>query len=206
MLDGIFERIHNDEIKLKEEHKGLERDQWIWDEIQNRNNSPDGVYLSLEKTQKYDAELFEITWGPTVHALGYAFDRSNDPAIIQKAVAGFRKCAKISAYYNKSDVFDNLIITLCKKTGLTGLASYEHVAYSLGTNSKARLAARAVFTLSIRHGDIVREGWRNILELLLPLYRANLLPDEMIRVDDFVDPSGQIHISRQVCYLNYKLN
>ena len=153
---------------------------------------------SLDKIQKYDSELFEITWGPTVHALGYAFDRSNDPQIIQKAVSGFRKCAKISAYYNKSDVFDNLIITLCKKTGLTGLASYEHVAYSLGTNSKARLAARAVFTLSIRHGDIVREGWRNILELLLPLYRANLLPEDMVRVDDFVDPSGQIHIFRQV--------
>ena len=34
MLDGIFERIHNFEIKLKEEHKGLERDEWIWDEIQ----------------------------------------------------------------------------------------------------------------------------------------------------------------------------
>ena len=53
----------------------------------------------------YDAELFEITWGPTVHALGYAFDKSNDPSIIQKAVAGFRKCAKISAYYGKREVF-----------------------------------------------------------------------------------------------------
>jgi len=71
------------------------------------------------------------------------------------------------------------------------------VAYSLGTNSKARLAARAVFTLSNRHGDIVREGWRNILELLLPLFRANLLPDEMVCVEDFVDPSGQIPLVRQ---------
>ena len=95
--------------------------------------------MSDTVAQTYDAELFEITWGPTVHALGYAFDRSNDPSIIQKAVAGFGKCAKISAFYNKSDVFDNLIITLCKKTGLTGLESYEHVAHSLGTNSKARL-------------------------------------------------------------------
>ena len=51
-----------------------------------------------------------------------------------------------------------------------------------------------MFKLSVRHGDIVREGWRNILELLIPLYRANLLPDEMTRVDDFVDPSGQIDI------------
>ena len=145
----------------------------------------------------YDSELFEITWGWTVNALGYAFDKSNDPSIIQKAVAGFRKCAKISAYYGKSDVFDNLIIKLCKKTQLTGLESYEHVAYSLGTNSKARLAARAVFTLSNRHGDIVREGWRNVLELLLPLFRANLLPNEMVCVEDFVDPSGQIPLVRQ---------
>ena len=197
MLENIFENIRDNEIVLAEEQKGLVRDEWLWATIQQRCSTPEGIFLQVANPQMYDAELFEITWGPTVHALGYAFDKSNDPSIIQKAVAGFRKCAKISAYYGKSDVFDNLIITLCKKTQLTGLESYEHVAYSLGTNSKARLAARAVFTLSNRHGDIVREGWRNILELLLPLFRANLLPEEMVRVEDFVDPSGQIPLVRQ---------
>ena len=141
MLDDVFDSIHNNEIVLPEEQSGLKRDEWVWKEIQTRSRTPEGTYLSMSDTvaQTYDAELFEITWGPTVHALGYAFDRSNDPSIIQKAVAGFGKCAKISAFYNKSDVFDNLIITLCNKTGLTGLESYEHVAHSLGTNSKARL-------------------------------------------------------------------
>ena len=30
----------------------------------------------------------------------------------------FRKCALISAHYNLSDVFDNLVISLCKFTTL----------------------------------------------------------------------------------------
>lgn len=32
----------------------------------------------------------------------------------QKALNGYRKCASIAAYYGMSDVFDNLIIHLCK--------------------------------------------------------------------------------------------
>ena len=57
---------------------------------------------------------------------------------------------------------------------------------------------RARSSTTVRHGEIVREGWRNILELLIPLYRADLLPDDMTRVDDFVDLSGRIDITRQV--------
>ncbi|CAG5085057.1 Oidioi.mRNA.OKI2018_I69.PAR.g10801.t2.cds [Oikopleura dioica] len=195
MLEAIFNNIRDNEIVLAEEQKGSLKDDWIWSTIQQRSKLPEGIYIQVPKPQMYDSELFEITWGPTVHALGFAFDRSNDPSIIQRAVAGFRKCAKISAYYGKSDVFDNLIITLCKKTQLsTSAEALEIVSTSLGTNSKARLAARAVFTLSNRHGDIIREGWRNILDLLLPLFRSNLLPEDMAHGEDFVD--GQILLVR----------
>jgi len=195
MLEAIFNNIRDNEIVLAEEQKGSLKDDWVWSTIQQRSKLPEGIYIQVPKPQMYDSELFEITWGPTVHALGFAFDRSNDPSIIQRAVAGFRKCAKISAYYGKSDVFDNLIITLCKKTQLsTSAEGLEVVSTSLGTNSKARLAARAVFTLSNRHGDIIREGWRNILDLLLPLFRSSLLPEDMAHGEDFVD--GQILLIR----------
>ena len=46
MLGAIFDKIHNDEIVLKEEQTGTMRDEWIWDEIQTRSKSPQGIYLS----------------------------------------------------------------------------------------------------------------------------------------------------------------
>ena len=47
---------------------------------------------------------------------------------------------------------------------------------------KAQLAARTVFGLAHRHGDILREGWKNILDCMLQLFRAKLLPKCMIEV------------------------
>lgn len=51
-----------------------------------------------------------------------------------------------------------------------------------GSNNKAQLAARTVFGLAHRHGDILREGWKNILDCMLQLYRAKLLPKGLIEV------------------------
>jgi len=75
------------------------RDDWLWATIQTRSSAPEGIFLQVANPQMYDAELFEITWGPTVHALGYAFDKSNDPSIIQKAVAGNALKKKFDQFY-----------------------------------------------------------------------------------------------------------
>ena len=47
---------------------------------------------------------------------------------------------------------------------------------------KAQLAAKTVFGLAHRHGDILREGWKNILDCMLQLYRAKLVPEVLIKV------------------------
>lgn len=45
---------------------------------------------------------------------------------LQMAAFFFRKCAMISAHYGFSDVFDNLIISLCKFTTLSSEVICEH--------------------------------------------------------------------------------
>ena len=69
-------------------------------------------------TGTYDRDLFQLVWGPAVAALSFVFDKSLDETIIFKAITGFRKFAMISAHYGISDVFDNLVISLCKFTTL----------------------------------------------------------------------------------------
>lgn len=197
MLEEIYHAIKNEEIVMPSEHSGLIRENYVWKVLLKRGATKEGVFMHAP-TGAFDSELFTLIWGPTVAALSFVFDKSSDESIIQKAVSGFRKCAMISAHNNMSDVFDNLVISLCKFTTLLSSAeSPESIPVTFGSNFKAQLAARTVFGLAHRHGDILREGWKNILDCMLQLFRAKILPKSMIEVEDFADPSGKVSIVRE---------
>ncbi|XP_070186725.1 Golgi-specific brefeldin A-resistance guanine nucleotide exchange factor 1-like isoform X2 [Littorina saxatilis] len=197
MLEEIFTAIRNEEIVMPAEHTGLVKENYLWKVLLRRGATKEGVFLHAP-TGAFDSELFTLIWGPTVAALSFVFDKSADESIIQKAVSGFRKCAMISAHNNMSDVFDNLVISLCKFTTLLSAPeSPESIPATFGSNMKAQLAARTVFGLAHRHGDILREGWKNILDCMLQLFRAKLLPKSMIEVEDFADPSGKVSIIKE---------
>lgn len=54
--------------------------------------------------------------GSTVAALSYALDKTTDPALQAKTMAGFVRCARIAAHFHMTEVFDNLVISLAKFT------------------------------------------------------------------------------------------
>jgi brefeldin A-resistance guanine nucleotide exchange factor 1 len=104
----------------------------------------------------------------------------------------------ISAHYGMSSDFDNLIISLCKFTTLLSTADTpDNLTISFGSNQKAQLAAKTVFNLAHRHGDILREGWKNVLDCMLQLYHCKLLPKVMVEAEDFIEPSGKISLMRE---------
>lgn len=81
------------------------------------------------------------------------------------------------------------LIPVEKKTSLSDIAttssflqSIENLPTVFGSNPKAHIAAKTVFHLAHRHGDILREGWKNIMEAMLQLFRAELLPKAMVEV------------------------
>ncbi|XP_069466354.1 Golgi-specific brefeldin A-resistance guanine nucleotide exchange factor 1 [Ambystoma mexicanum] len=195
MLEDIYHAIKNDEIVMPEEQTGLVKENYMWNVLLHRGATPEGVFLHVVPGS-YDHDLFTMIWGPTIAALSYVFDKSMDETIIQKSISGFRKCAMISAHYGLSDVFDNLIISLCKFTALNS-ESVENLPADFGGNPKAQIAAKTVFHLAHRHGDILREGWKNIIDSMLQLFRAALLPKAMVEVEDFVDPNGKISLQRE---------
>ena len=85
------------------------------------------------------------------------------------------------------EVFDNIVITLCKFSTLQN--SYESaasLAVTFGQNMKAQLATKTVFSLAHKHGDILRDGWKNIVECIVQLFRARLLPEDFSQGEDFV--------------------
>uniref|UniRef100_H2ZA13 SEC7 domain-containing protein n=1 Tax=Ciona savignyi TaxID=51511 RepID=H2ZA13_CIOSA len=199
MLEEIYTTIRNDEIVLPDEQVGPIRDRWLWNVFLRRGASPEGTWLSTsDEYHIYDRDIFAMNWGPTVSALSYVFDKSLEENIIQRSILGFKKCALISAHFSMCNVFDNLIVSLCKFTGLTSNGEAPDMTTVIfGSNPKAQLAARTMFHLTHRHGDILREGWRNILDVILPLYRSKLLPAAMVEVEDFVDPTGRVCLLRE---------
>ncbi|XP_035670130.1 Golgi-specific brefeldin A-resistance guanine nucleotide exchange factor 1-like [Branchiostoma floridae] len=197
MLDEVYTAIKNDEIVMPDEQKGQVRENYLWKMLLRRGGRQEGKFTHAQGGV-FDLDLFLLSWGPSVAALSYVFDKSLDDSIIQKAISGFRKCAMIAAYYQLSDVFDNLVISLCKFTTLISTSeSPENLPVVFGSNIKSQMAAKTVFALAHRHGDILREGWKNILDCMLQLYRAKLMPKALIEVEDFVDPSGRISLIRE---------
>ena len=53
---------------------------------------------------------------------------------------------------------------------------------SIGLNQKVRNSIQTVFTLAHRHSNILREGWKNLLDCLLALFKAKLLPEGLVEV------------------------
>ncbi len=73
----------------------------------------------------------------------------------------------------------------------------ENLPIQFGLNRKARLAATVVFNIARVHGDILRDGWKNILECIINLYKAKLLPSTLVEVEDFLDPTGRITLIKE---------
>ena len=146
----------------------------------------------------FDHNLFGLSWGPAVAALSYIFDKSGDPELMRRALDGFSKCAMIAAHYAMSDVLDNLVISLTKFTTLLNTAeSPENFRVMYGANSKALLATRAVFSLTHKYGDILREGWKNLVECLLQLFQCRLLPKSLVEAEDYIENGGKVELFRE---------
>lgn len=74
---------------MPDEQTGLVKENYVWSVLLHRGATPEGLFLHLPPGS-YDHDLFTMTWGPTIAALSYVFDKSLDENIIQKAITGFR--------------------------------------------------------------------------------------------------------------------
>lgn len=71
------------------EQTGLVKENYLWRCLLKRGLSADASFLHTRRGM-YDKDLFLLTWGATVAALSYVYDKSADDAIMQKALTGFR--------------------------------------------------------------------------------------------------------------------
>ncbi|XP_017785581.1 PREDICTED: Golgi-specific brefeldin A-resistance guanine nucleotide exchange factor 1 [Nicrophorus vespilloides] len=198
MLDEMYNAIRNDEIVMPAEQTGLVRENYLWKVLLRRGASKDGNYVHVASAA-YDVDLFNIIWGPIVAALSFVFDKSEDTsAVCKKALQqGFARCAAISSHFGMTDKLDILMATLSKYTLLHGgpkTNGITNVTVHLGANDKAQMALRIVFTLAHQYGSGIREGWKNLFDMVLSLYSLNLLPKAYTEAEDFIEGSGKISL------------
>ena len=199
MIEEIYLAIRSKEIVLPTEQTGPLKENYVWKILALRSTTGASVPYIPAHDGAYNFDIFTLVWGSTVAALSFVFDKSMDEKTILRSINGFRKCAQIAAFYGSGDVFDNLVISLCKFTTLVNINDDgpDMVPYYFGFNAKAQLAAKTMFQLAHNQGDTLREGWKNIVDCLQNLYKCKLLPNSMVEVEDFVDPSGKISLVKE---------
>lgn len=74
--------------------------------------------------------------------------------------------------------------------------SPDELVYAFGENQKAQMATKLMFDLIHKHGDHLRAGWKNVIDCVLTLLKMQVLPQDLIMVEDYVDPRGMITVQR----------
>ncbi|CAH0564253.1 unnamed protein product [Brassicogethes aeneus] len=194
MLDEIYNTIKNDEIVMPAEQTGLVKENYLWKVLLKKGQTKDGVYIHVN-SGTYDSELFQLLYGPIVAALSFVFEKSEIPGSYKRILQGFEKCSFISAHYNLTRNLDMLLLSLSKFTMFHNQQRLNNITLQFGINNKAQLALKSVFSLTHQHGDGIRQGWKNVFDLILSLYCNNLLPKTYVEAEDFIEPSGKINLT-----------
>lgn len=109
-------------------------------------------------------------------------------------------CAAISNHYRMTSDLDTLIVSLYKFTGLGSFAPdvepYQ-IVLKLGGSGKCVLATLTLFKICHLNGNALRASWKIIIDCLQMLYKAKLLPKNVIVGEDFVEPSGKVSLIRE---------
>ena len=110
----------------------------------------------------------------------------------------------MAAQHELREVFDNLVISLSKFTTLLHPPDpSSSVAITLASEHRARLSLQVLLSLCRQHASLLREGWKNLLDCLLSLFRARLLPEEMVEVHVLCAGIAVTHICLSVCLSVY---
>ncbi|CAI2169955.1 2331_t:CDS:10 [Funneliformis geosporum] len=201
-LHAIYDAIKKKEIIMPEEHEGQLGFNYAWKELLRRAESAGPLIIC--DVSLYDKDMFTTAWKPTVAAISYAFSTAPDDTTLQKAITGFHQCALLSATYKLYDVFDYIIMSLAKMTGLLGPKysnetannptvtiqnielTVSDLAIQFGRNYRGKIAAVVLFAVANEHGNILRDGWKYLLEIIKNLFVNSLLPSSMLKVEDFL--------------------
>ncbi|EAY04607.1 Sec7 domain containing protein [Trichomonas vaginalis G3] len=167
--------IKNDEKDLENKSDNLQITKS--DSLQNNYND-EKDYIDLEK-------LFRQIWKIAAPIFSILYEKSPDS--IDIISSSFLDCSYISSKYQLHDILDNIVVSLCKFTGYENKSSLSEIT--------AKSALKTLSSLVSQFGDQINEGWKSFCEVLLSLFRLNLLPDEFCQQPIIIGQPNMVTIS-----------
>jgi brefeldin A-resistance guanine nucleotide exchange factor 1 len=204
-LEEIYDNIKESEIVLPAEQKGAIGEDFKWQAMLGQAQNPKTRTLPYHRTggsNVYDHEVFGQMWGPTVTSLCCVLDKADDHTLEARVLTHLRVCAGIASAHHLCDVFDSLIVGMCKRIvvaddaddgGSDSSPVDDDFVSRLGRTPKVQTTLKLLFELIAEHGNLLRHGWQDILDLMAQLFVWRLLPVEMTTAFNFV--SGGISLN-----------
>ena len=173
----------------------------IEDDTQNNTPAYWELLIQRQKYLKLEIEdtdlgsdttikLFREIWQQAAPIYTMLFEHSLNSAIL--VLDTFSKCASIASSYQMHDVLDNLVVNLCRFTR----PSPKNVLTLSEEASKKAL--QTLSNVVFRHGSQIQEGWKYFFELLLDMFRMDILPEEMRTQANLCNNNGSIVIGPQM--------
>jgi brefeldin A-resistance guanine nucleotide exchange factor 1 len=200
LLIDIYNNVKDNEIRIPEEHIHEEISQVTWHYLLKKyNNIKDiGEYREVSLAAKYyDKMIYTLIWRQVHAALKEVFTATQDEELIAQTAAHFHLCGNIAACFQLTDAFYNLIYTLCEASTILSSSS-EKFLHRFSADKKAHIATVSLFTLARKHGDLLREGWKNILVCLIRLHSLDVLPTLTEIEDIFHVKPSKIRVQQRI--------
>lgn len=190
-LKAIYDSIKTREIILPEEHNNKNAYDHAWKELLMKVHSSSD--LTICRTNLFDGDMFAATWRPIVATMTYVFMSATDDAVFARIIAGFDQCAQVAAKYGLSGALDQIVFCLSSITTLatelppnTSLNTevqandksvmVSETAVRFGRDDRAQLATIVLFRVLDENEATMRDGWENVIHILLNLFVNSLIP------------------------------
>ncbi|KAL5698166.1 Nucleolar GTP-binding protein 2 [Ranunculus cassubicifolius] len=191
-LTELFQSIANNAITVFAQagsFKVMNPNRWV--ELINRSKSVDPFIVS-NYHPKLGRDMFSCIAGPATATLCAVFEQGDEDDILNECIEGLFSVSRI-ARFGMEDTLDELLASFCKFTMLLNpYASAEETLYAFSNDLKPRMATLAVFTIANNFADVIRGGWRNIVDCLLKLKKLKLLPQSVVEPDGATTSSADV--------------
>ncbi|KAJ3188710.1 GDP/GTP exchange factor for ARF [Gaertneriomyces sp. JEL0708] len=197
-LNEIYEAIRDNEIVMPEEHKGDLGFNYQWRELMKKTYDC-GILVPC-RTSQYDKDMFILVSDAILVALSYALENAETPLHLQKSIVAAQHYAFVAAHHHLSDIFDNLISSLARTTGLLKEGrpvkdnAFDPWKAEFGRNVRGQIVCVVMFSLVSEWGNALRSGWYPVVKCLRNLFLHAVVPSPLLVHEDFLH--GQVPIPR----------
>ena len=171
----------------------------LWARLADEARAPRGVRVDARgaRCRAVDAAALRAVWAPAVAALATALDGATGRAAAPAAAAavdGLLLLARVAAHHRVDEAVDAVAACLAGHAvaPLDAAAAIGTLpataAAAFGADDRARAAAEALFGVAARYGDSLRAGWRSLVDALLRLHGAGLVPADALGSGDPLPP------------------